>query len=187
MKIEVNIPLEHEIKSNLFIFEEEKIEVKLIEDIDPINFMGVSFPGGKRKSKIQSSKYIANWLVKNNKAKYLNSDLYTTLLNSLKQQKPSFKLNELPENLLQNALNQIGLVSFSENVGPSILSNSELKRVQETLTNLGVERIKKILRDIVMNDYKNIEINLDTVEKPLIKIISKFITDYIDVINLKSK
>ena len=89
MKLNLDIELEDKLNINLFKMEEKLVEIELANDLNPFNFMGISFSGGKNKAKVQLPGYIANWLVMNNNAKFINSEIYIKLLNSLKQQKPS--------------------------------------------------------------------------------------------------
>jgi hypothetical protein len=174
------------LKAQLFIFEEEFVDIVLLADIEPVTFMGNSFKGGKKSTTISVPRYYANWLFNKNKARFTQSELYPQLLNAFKQQAPSFKLQPLKENLLLESL------SFLENYNNSttyqdLISDQEHNRIQETFFNLSQDRLKKILRDITLNDYKRIERYLDDLEKPILAEIFNLLSLYLNVLNLQDK
>ena len=65
------------------------------------------------------------------------------------------------------------------------MSEQERNRIQETFFNLATDRLKKILRDISLNDYRKVEKSLDDLEKPVLKEIFNILTIYFDILNIK--
>ena len=186
MNVELN--LEEKIRSELFKQEEELVEIELLEDIASFGpFLGISLNGTKAKSRIKIPRFIANYYVSNNKAKFVKNDVYISLLNSLKQQKPSFKLNVIPDNLLINSLIATGIVSTQKERKFLMKNENNIKLAQKTLSNLVTERVKRILRDLAINDYGSIEKDLDQLEKPLIRVISEYIQTFLEIINFNIK
>ena len=172
------------LKAQVFIFEEELIEIVLLSDIDPISIMGVSLAGGKKSSTISVPRYYANWLYSNGKARFSQNDVYTQLLNGLKQQAPTFKLQQLRENLLIESLALL-LNYNKDSLLREYISEQERNRIQETYFNLSNDRLKKILRDISLNDYKKVDKYLDEIEKPILKEIFNILSIYSDILNIK--
>ena len=172
------------LKAEVFIFEEEPVDVVLLTDLESITVMGTTLAGGKKSSTISLPRYYANWLYTNGKVRFNQADLYTQLLNGLKQQAPTFKLQGIKENLLLESLTFLEYYNkndlYKENV-----SEQERNRIQETYYNLSYDRIKKILRDIALNDYRKIEKYLDDIEKPVLKEIFNILTIYFDMFNAK--
>jgi len=174
------------LKAQVFMFEEEPIDIVLLSDLEQVVFMGLNFSGGKKSTTISVPRYYAIWLYINGKARFNQPDLYTQLLNAFKQQAPNFKIQELRENLLVEAL------SFLENYNlydqyKEYVSEQERNRIQETFYNLSVERLKRTLRDVTLNDSKKVEKYLDDLEKPIIKEVFAILTTYFDSINMKDK
>ena len=172
------------LKAEIFIFEEESVDVVLLTDLESITVMGATLAGGKKSSTISVPRYYANWLYTNGKVRFSQTDLYTQLLNGLKQQTPTFKLQGIKEDLLLESL------TFLENYNSNAMfkeymSEQERNRIQETFYNLSYDRIKKILRDIALNDYRKIEKYLDDIEKPVLKEIFNILTIYFDMLNAK--
>ena len=174
------------LKAQIFIFEEEPVNIILLADIEAITIMGATFAGGKKSATISVPRYYANWLYTNGKAKLNQPDLYTQLLNGFKQQAPNFKLQELRENLLLESL------TFLENYEKNpqfkeYISEQERNRIQETFSNLSQDRLKRILRDLASNDYKKIEKYLDDIEKPVLKEIFNMLSIYFEILNTRKE
>jgi len=174
------------LQAQVFMFEEEPVDIVLLADLESLTFMGVTFAGGKRSSTISVPRYYANWLYTNGKARYSQPDLYTQLINGLKQQAPTYKLQELKENLLIETLTL--LENYEKNsLFKEYMSEQERTRIQETFFNLSTDRLKKILRDISLNDYRKVEKSLDDLEKPVLKEIFNILTIYFDILNIKDQ
>lgn len=172
------------LKAQIFIFEEEQVEIVLLSDVESVNYFGISFSGGKKATTLTVPRYYASWLYTNGKAKFTQPDLYSQLLNSLKEQARGFKLQEMRENLLVEALTI--LENYHSNPAlKELLSEQERNRIQETLYNLSNERLKRILRDLTLNDYKKVERNLDDLEKPVLKEIFNILQIYLEILSIK--
>lgn len=176
--------LRDKLKAQVFIFEEEPVEIILLADVESVAFIGLTIPGGKKSTTITVPRYYANWLYLNGKARFNQPDLYTQLLNAFKQQAPNFKVQELREHLLVEAL------AFLDNYEKhaewkEYVSEQERTRIQETFQNLTVERLKRTLRDVPVNDSKKIEKYLDDLEKPVLKEVFDILNTYFDTINKK--
>lgn len=172
------------LKAQVFIFEEEPVDIVLATDLEPLSVMGVNFAGGKKAATITVPRYYANWLYANGKARISQTDIYSQLLNGLKQQAPTFKLQGIKENLLIEALAL--LVNYNkDSMLRETISEQERNRIQETYFNLSYDRLKKILRDISMNDYKKVEKYLDEIEKPVLREIFNILSIYTDILNIK--
>ena len=172
------------LKAQVFIFEEELVDIILLTDLESFSAMVVNFAGGKKSSTIAVPRYYANWLYANGKARINQSDVYTQLLNGLKQQAPTFKLQGIKENLLIESLAL--LINYNKDSAlKETISEQERNRIQETYFNLSYDRLKKILRDISINDYKKVEKYLDEIEKPVLREIFNVLSIYIDILNIK--
>ena len=188
MKLKVDLSLEDKINIELFKLEEELVEIEVLEDLVGFGpFFGISFSGAKAKTKIKLPRFYANYLVFTEKAKFIENEIYISLLNSLKQQKPSFKLNNIPNDLLLSSLVSIGKISTSHELMTLVKNSNDFDLINKTFINLITERFKRILKHLAINDYKSIERDLDTLEKPLIKIFSTLIHEYFDITNLTKK
>ena len=174
------------LRSQIFMFEEELVEILLLSDIEQISFFGVTFTGGKKSATISVPRYYATWLYTNGKARFTQPDLYTQLLNGLKQQAPTFKLQEVKDNLLIETLTL--LENYNKNsLLQEYISEQERNRIQETFHNLSYDRLKKILRDITLNDYKKVEKYLDELEKPVLKEIFNILSLYFEILAMKQE
>ena len=173
--------LQDRLKAQVFMFEEEPIDIVLLESV---SFMGLTFSAGKKSTTIRVPRYYANYLYLNDKARFNQPDLYTQLINAFKQQAPNFKIQELRENLLVEALAFLDNYEKHEQY-KEYVSEQERNRIQETFQNLTVERLKRTLRDVPVTDSKKIEKYLDDLEKPILKEVFAILNTYFDTINKK--
>ena len=172
------------LKAQILIFEEEPVEIVLLADVDSFSVFGVTFAGGKKSATISVPRYYAACLYTNGKARFNQPHLYTQLLNGYKQKTPNFKLQELRDNLLVETLSI--LEDYNKNaLLKEYISEQERNRIQETFYNLSYDRLKKILRDITLNDYKKVEKYLDEMEKPVLKEIYKVLQIYLEIRTMK--
>ena len=182
MTLTVDLDLNDKLRLELFKLEESLIEIEVLKDIPAISFMGVTIPRAKSRTKIQVPQYLANFLIQRDEAKLVNNDIYITLIDALKDQKPSFKLKSMIDESLIRALISIGISSTEEPV-PLFKNLNELTQTKNTLSNLFTERMKRILRDLAIVDYNAVEKDLQLVERPLIHVISNYIKTYYDFIS----
>lgn len=178
--------LRERLKAQVFLFEEEPVDIILLSDLESESFMGLTFSGGKKSTTISPPRYYATWLYISGKARFTQQDLYTQLLNAFKQQAPNFKIQELRENLLVEAL------AFLENYNTydqfkEYVSDQERNRIQETFYNLAIERLKRSLREVPTSDSKKVEKYLDDLEKPVFKEVYNILSVYFEAINMEDK
>lgn len=177
MGLRIDLTLVDQLDMVLFEVEEQVVDVELIRDLGTKSHLGVTFPGAKKGSLVRVPRYLANWLVSTHQARWLDTDLHSQLFNHLRQVQQSLRLEPLPTPLLSITIGRMGK-------GSSPGSASELedplvaRKLEETLQNLVNERLKKVLRELRVVDFRKVEQSLDPLEKPVFEAVAELLATF---------
>lgn len=173
----ISTPAE-QIEFILFGIEEQLVEIELLIDLDALEYKGIELPQLTKSAITNLPLYLALVLVQEKKAKFINNDVYSTLYNQLRKQQGSVSLQELPEGFLGYYVGLLTAQHLQDDAITDWLDPAVAQKSRDTLQNLMNERLKKILRELKVVNYRKIDNKLDKLEKPLVNAIKNLILDY---------
>ncbi|MHA2365208.1 MAG: hypothetical protein ACXAC7_14710 [Candidatus Hodarchaeales archaeon] len=177
------ISLQQMVQALIFEIEEELVEVEMLDDQKSFEYLGIRLNNLKKSSIVKLPLYIALFLAQNGQAKLIQIDINAILYNELRKQQSARKLQEIPVNILGQSLSILSGQQKANDTSPKWFDASTLKKSRANFQNLVNERLKKILREIKVVDYRKIDQNLDSIERPIIQAINEILEEYSKAFN----
>ena len=170
--------LKQELEALFFDVGEDLVEIEMLKELSEFEYQGVHIQPVSKGSLVKLPLFIVLSLITNQEAKIVQNDMYSALYNELKKQQESVTLQALSPGFLAYYLSLLVTSPESSITSNIWLDSTQAQKSQETLQNLINERLKKILRELKVVDFRRLDKKLDTVEKPLIQAIKLLLTDF---------